>query len=116
MAKGGGGAGSGQYLAVAFTDVNGNDKFDGKDKLIAGLVDTNKDHTASVGDTVTWGTYPHLSGNEAGAYLADDATVIAVLGTPNSASVVVQVGHINQFGAVESDGFINWLDGPNVEQ
>ena len=48
-------------LAVAFTDLNGNDKYNpGKDTLIAALVDTNNDNTASVGDTIVWGTYPAI--------------------------------------------------------
>ena len=46
-------------LAVAFTDVNGNDKYNaGKDTLIAALVDTNKDGVVSVGDTIQWGEIP----------------------------------------------------------
>src|SRR5262245_9545341 len=45
-------------LAVAFTDVNGNDKYDGKDKLIAAVVDTNHDETVSPNDTIQFGTYP----------------------------------------------------------
>ena len=42
-------------LAVAFTDLNGNDKYNpGKDALIAAIVDTNNDNTVSVGDTIKW--------------------------------------------------------------
>lgn len=80
----------GQFLAVAFTDVNGNNKFDGKDTLIAGLIDTDKSKDASVGDTVTFGTYPHLSGKEAGTYLSNDSLVTNVV-QDNSEAVVVDV-------------------------
>jgi hypothetical protein len=46
-------------LAVAFTDQNRNHKYEpGKDLLIASLLDTNRDGSASVGDTIHWGTYP----------------------------------------------------------
>jgi hypothetical protein len=47
------------FLAVAFTDRNGNHKYEpNKDLLIASLLDTNKDGEVSVGDTIHWGTYP----------------------------------------------------------
>ena len=104
MAKGGGGGGTGQFLAVAYTDVNGNHKFDAKDTLIAGLIDTNKDHTVSLGDTVTFGTYPHLSGKEAGTYLSNDSIVTSV-GTPTSEGVVVGV----------ADGQVGWFHVPTAE-
>ena len=47
------------HLAVAFTDRNGNHKYEpGKDLVLASLLDTNKDGAASAGDTIHWGTYP----------------------------------------------------------
>ena len=53
-------------LAVAFTDLNGNDKYNpGKDALIAAIVDTNNDNTVSVGDTIEWGTYPEITDGSA---------------------------------------------------
>ena len=88
----------GQFLAVAFTDINGNNKFDGKDTLIAGLIDTDKSKDASIGDTVTYGTYPHLSGKEAGTYLSNDSIVTSVAGAN---SEVVQVG--------VADGQVAWF-------
>jgi hypothetical protein len=46
-------------LAVAFTDQNGNHKYEPrKDLLMASLLDTNRDGAASAGDTIHWGTYP----------------------------------------------------------
>jgi len=59
MAKGG----KANILAVAYSDLNGNGKFDGNKELIADVVDTNHDKTVSAGDTVNFGTYPlHVDG------------------------------------------------------
>jgi hypothetical protein len=71
-------------LAVAFTDLNGNDKYNqGKDTLIATLEDTNNDGVASVGDTVHWGAYPAIPDGSAsgrgGTYQSPDDTVTDVL-------------------------------------
>src|SRR5262245_49137534 len=71
------------FLAVAFTDLNGNHKFNPrKDLLIAALVDTNNDNMPSVGDTVLWGTYPAIpDGSESGTgglYTSLDGTVTEV--------------------------------------
>src|SRR5262245_57631831 len=52
---------SSDLLAVAFTDLNGNNKYNpGKDTLIAALWDTNNAGVVSVGDTIQWGTYPAI--------------------------------------------------------
>jgi hypothetical protein len=78
MAKGGGGGG--QFLAVAFTDENGNHKYNpGKDALIAGVQDTNHDKTVSVGDTIVFGTYPHLDGTQAGTFTQTSAGISGVI-------------------------------------
>ena len=46
-----------KFLAVAFTDLDGNHHFNAnKDALIAAVVDTNHDKTISIGDTVQFGT------------------------------------------------------------
>jgi hypothetical protein len=71
-------------LAVAFTDLNGNDKFNpGKDTLIAALVDTNNDGTVNVGDTVVFDTYPRIpDGSESGiggTFNGVDQTVMDVV-------------------------------------
>lgn len=71
-------------LAVAFTDLNGNDKYNpGKDELIAALVDTSNDGVVSVGDTVVWGTYPAIpdgrNSGTGGTYQSPDDTVTDVL-------------------------------------
>src|SRR5262245_14756409 len=69
-----------KILAVAFTDLNGNDKYNaGKDELIAALVDTDGSGSATIGDTITFGTFPRLDGQQAGTFLAADATVTNVI-------------------------------------
>jgi hypothetical protein len=80
-------------LAVAFTDVNGNDKYNpGKDTLIASLVDTSNDGTVSVGDTIHFGTYPAIAdGSNSGTggnFTILESTVTDVLDA-NSTRVVV---------------------------
>jgi hypothetical protein len=97
-------------LAVAFTDLNGNDKYNpGKDTLIAALVDTNNDNAVSVGDTVVWGTYPKIpDGSESGTggiYTSSDLTVTSVLSV-TSASVEVDT----------AEGTVFWSATPNLEQ
>jgi hypothetical protein len=96
-------------LAVAFTDMNGNHKYNpGKDTLIASLVDTNRDGVASVGDTVHWGTYPAIPDGRAsgigGQYLSPDLTVTNVL---NATSTEVRVE--------TAIGVVYWSATPNVE-
>jgi hypothetical protein len=94
----GNGNGGSEFLAVAWTDVNGNHNFDpNKDGLIAALVDTNNDHVVSVGDTVTFGTYPHLNGTQAGTFLGADTPVTSVQ-QADSTQVLVSV----------ADGTIQW--------
>jgi hypothetical protein len=64
---------SDDLLAVAFTDVNGNDKYNPhKDTLIAALVDTNHDGIVSAGDTIQFGSYPSVVG---GTYTGDDYVI-----------------------------------------
>src|SRR5262245_40503422 len=74
---GGGGGGKEKFLAVAFTDLNGDHKFSAnKDALIAGVVDTNRDHIVSEGDTVQFGTYPVNSNvTETGQYTHADSII-----------------------------------------
>src|SRR5690242_4520654 len=60
-------------LAVAFTDVNGNHTFEANtDKLIAAVVDTNRDNVIDAGDTLRFGTYQHLDSTHAGTFTAGD--------------------------------------------
>src|SRR5262245_7720438 len=100
MPKGqGGNAGNTKYLAVAFTDLNGDDKFSAnKDTLIAGLVDTNHDKTVSVGDIVQFGTFPLLSGAQAGTFNGPDTPVTSV-DQASSDTVVVEV----------ASGTVTWM-------
>jgi hypothetical protein len=89
-------------LAVAFTDLNGNDKYNpGKDTLIAAIVDTNNDGIVSVGDTVQFGTYPLIpDGSESGTggtYLAFDRTITQVDFT-SSTAVQVETGTVGSVG------------------
>jgi len=75
-------------LAVAFTDVNGNDKYnENKDTLIAALVDTNDDDRVSAGDTIQFGSYPSVFG---GTYTGDDY-VIRTTDTVTFSDSAVQV-------------------------
>jgi hypothetical protein len=96
-------------LAVAFTDLNGNDKYNpGKDTLIAALVDTNNDNTASTGDTVVWGLYPAIpDGSESGTG-----------GKYTSLVTTVTDAFLFDFG-VKVDtalGSVTWVSSPNEEQ
>jgi hypothetical protein len=93
-------------LAVAFTDLNGNDKYNpGKDTLIASLVDTNNDNIVSVGDTIHWGTYPAIpDGSESGTggvFLSSDSTVEEVLRADSTGVLVDTAG-----------GLVEWFDAP----
>jgi hypothetical protein len=91
---------------VAFTDVNGNDKYNaGKDTLIAALVDTNNDHTVSVGDTIHWGTYPSVIG---GTYTSPDDTITAFELFDDASGTAVRV--------TTADGTVSWGAGVNAEQ
>jgi hypothetical protein len=66
-------------LAVAYTDSNGNDKFDKKDVLIAAVVDGNHDNQVSVGDTVVFGKYPlNVDGTAFGKLQHDASPVVGV--------------------------------------
>ena len=93
-------------LAVAFTDLNGNGKYNvGKDTLIAALVDTNNDHVVSVGDTVVWGSYPKIpdgsNSGTGGTFLSFDTTV----------TDVVDVTITNDFMNIvvnTANGIVNW--------
>ena len=85
-----------KFVAVAFTDVNGNGKFNANgDALIAAVVDTNNDKTVSVGDTVTFGTFPHLNGTQAGTFEGADTIITSVtLATDTEVEVGVADGTI----------------------
>jgi hypothetical protein len=104
---------SNDFLAVAFTDVNGNNKYNpGKDTLIGALVDTNNDHTVSVGDTVVLGTYPasiyESASGPGGAYTILESTVINV--------DLVQSNGISSSVQVETSlGTIWWFATPQYE-
>jgi hypothetical protein len=86
----------GRILAVAFTDLNGNDKFDGKDALQSAVVDTNGDNKIDVGDTVQFGTFPlHLDGTGVGHFLEKSETITQVFqDSPNDVLVSVADGNI----------------------
>jgi hypothetical protein len=80
-------------LAVAFTDLNGNHKYNpGKDTLIAALVDTSNDNTVSVGDTVQFGTYPAIpdgvNSGIGGSYTILESTITDVV---SASSTDIQV-------------------------
>ena len=94
-----------KFLTVAFTDLNGNGKFNANgDALIAAVVDTNHDKIVSVGDTVTFGTYPHVNGTQAGTFQGADAIITSVTDA-TSTQVLVSVG----------DDTIEWRAQPEVE-
>jgi hypothetical protein len=100
-------------LAVAFTDVNGNDKYNpGKDTLIASLVDTSNDHVVSVGDTIHWGTYPAIPDGSAsgtgGIYTSLDDTVTRVL-LADSTGVIVEASG-------GTDNIVGWFANSNLEE
>ena len=97
-----------KFLAVAFTDLNGNDKYNpGKDTLIAAVADTNNDNTVSVGDTIQWGTYPAIPDGTAsgtgGIFLNPDSTITDVVVANDSLVFVDSAG-----------GSVEWAASPNV--
>src|SRR5262245_51106388 len=99
---------SSDFLAVAFTDLNGNHKYNaGKDTLIAALVDTNHDGVPSIGDTVHWGTYPAILDGSAsgvgGKYLSPDSLVLGV--TISSTFIEART----------AGGTVDWFKSPNLE-
>src|SRR5262245_55612613 len=94
-----------KLLAVAFTDVNGNDTYNpGKDMLIAALQDTDLSGSVTLGDTVIFGSYPHLNGHEAGTFQGADTTAINVIAATDSAVVV----------GVAGDSFVGWSTGDTL--
>jgi hypothetical protein len=97
-------------LAVAFTDQNGNNKYNpGKDTLIAAIVDTNNDNTVSVGDTIDWGTYPAIpdgSASGTGGEYTSLVTTITNVRFQEDTSVMVDTNL----------GRVAWTASPNVEQ
>jgi hypothetical protein len=93
--------GKANNLAVAYTDVNSNNKYDGKDLLIAAVVDTNKDKVVSVGDMVQFGTYPlHPDGTPGRGTFTDAAEALTDVLLATSAAVVVRT----------EAGFVQWGD------
>jgi hypothetical protein len=96
-------------LAVAFTDLNGNHKYNsGKDMLIAALVDTNKDGIPSVGDTVQFGAYPAIPDGSASG-IGGNFTILesTVTNVPEASSTRVLVN--------TALGNVIWDAGPSVE-
>jgi hypothetical protein len=94
-----------KFLAVAFTDVNGNDNYNpGKDVLIAALQDTDLSGSVTLGDTVIFGDYPRLDGSIAGTLLGPDTTITRV-DVATSTDVLVGV----------ANGNIDWFAGPGGE-
>jgi hypothetical protein len=96
-------------LAVAFTDLNGNDKYNvGKDDLIAALVDTNNDNTVSIGDTVVFGTYPAIpdgSNSGTGGIFTGPDTTVENVSVATSTFISVDT----------ASGVVQWLADSNVE-
>src|SRR5262245_34220480 len=104
-------------LAVAFTDLNGNHKYNsGKDMLIAALVDTNQDGVPSVGDTIHWGTYPNALG---GSYTSPDDTITAIEVTDNPSFTRVLAttaeGTVGWFVAGDREEFATFLPAVAIE-
>jgi hypothetical protein len=73
--------------------------------LIAGIIDTDGSNSVSIGDTVTFGTYPHLDGTQAGTFLGADTTITSVLQNDGN---TVEVG--------VADGTIRWVDFGSAER
>ena len=98
-----------KLLAAAYTDTNSNNKFDGKDTLIAGLYDTDKSKDLSIGDTVTFGTYPHLDGSAAGKFqhVEKAVTDFTITSEPtfDSVSVTVDGGRVDWTITPTSESF-----------
>jgi hypothetical protein len=94
-----------KFLAVAFTDVNGNDNYNpGKDVLIAALQDTDLSGSVTLGDTVILGDYPRLDGSIAGTLLGPDTTITRV-----------DVATSTEVGVGVANGNIDWFAGPGAE-
>jgi hypothetical protein len=85
------------FLAVAFTDNNGNHIFDKGDTLIAGINDKDKSGTVSVGDTVTFDSYPlHIDGTGRGSFKDHTETITAVeVSKEDNIIVDTSAGNIN---------------------
>jgi hypothetical protein len=105
------------FLVVAFTDNNGNQIFDKGDTLIAGINDKDKSGTVTVGDTVTFGSYPlHIDGTGSGSFKDHHETITAVDARNNSTEVHVTTaeGGINYGNHPGSDNaFITEDPNPN---
>jgi len=108
-------------LAVAFTDVNGNGKYNaGKDTLIAAIVDTNNDHTVSIGDTIQWGTYPAIPDGSAsgtgGIYTSLQGTITNVVFTNSEGALVeTAAGRVEFLANTNVEAFHTSSPGGNVE-
>jgi hypothetical protein len=99
-------------LAVAFTDLNGNDKYNpGKDTLIAALVDTNKDGIVSVGDTIQWGAYPAIPDGSAsgigGNFTILESTITDVVHADSTAVIVeTALGRVHWLASQDKQEFL----------
>src|SRR5262245_35034523 len=103
---------SSDLLAVAFTDLNGNNKYNpGKDTLIAALWDTNNDGVVSVGDTIQWGTYPAIPDGSAsgtgGIYTQILFTTVTAVNPVFDPNLLVSVQ--------TTAGTVIWAANPNAE-
>src|SRR5262245_28026989 len=102
---------SSDLLAVAFTDLNGNNKYNpNKDTLIAALVDTSGDGVVSVGDTIQWGTYPAIPDGSAsgvgGIYTRVESTITNVVDASSSlVSVETARGSVVWFASANQEEF-----------
>jgi hypothetical protein len=95
-------SGKEKFLAVAFTDLNGDGKFHfKKDGLIAAVVDTDKSKDVTEGDTVKFGTYPDISGDEAGTFGTTTIEITQGSATDTELSVVATDNNSLQFLASE---------------
>jgi hypothetical protein len=103
-----------KFLAVAFTDLDGNHHFNAnKDALMAAVVDTNHDKTVSIGDTVQFGTYPlHVDGTAGtGSFTHADSTVTSVSdATPTFVEVGVMEGSLTWGHSPGADAFQSSID------
>ena len=113
-----------KFVAVAYTDVNGDHKFHPiKDVLIAGVLDTNRDGTVSLGDTLTWGDYPtQIDGQGTfGTFGGADYIVVGVGEgfPPESVGVTVQTGSttfgfVNFTSTVSGESFSTFSSGSGL--
>ena len=91
-------------FAVAFSDTNGNDTYEGgTDRLIAALIDSNEDGTVSVGDTVETDAFPLTFDpvTEFGAFTTKSAPVTGVTGFTSESVQVTSTATV-----------ITWAGGP----